>query len=536
MDGPATKVRKRIREACEPCRRKKGRCTGEKPVCSLCARLGQTCAYAGGTRESASLNGLQDAVRSQSSTSYQLVPTVDLPSDEASALEDRVQDLDDKVTEVLEQVRSLASSHEQLRPRTRRTPDLVAPGITNELPVPVPHVTRRAAELYMQFCHCQPLPLFSPNHFANNIMSRDPEARLSIVGLSLRFEHRVRPQSDHQAESAEYLESARTLVMKRIIEGRIELSTLQCLCLLAFADFSDDKSQQARLYLSLASEISRSARVDVFARQGVGATKTEEHVRTLWSVIMLQYLCGSFGSMTTSIDVSLLRYPPRDALNMLASDNKQNGSHSQEGEHDMGVVAYAIQMSEVWYTVRQYVHHRGKEDKYPPWSGQSIYSSIMFRQMELESQMPHKHRFNPSGFADHPISVLSTNRHYWAPWLYLQIIYHAIVCMINHPLLLSIHLRRFHVNQVPELFLQHTADLITSHTEWIIHLLEIAKEKQFDFSDPFLGQCIAIVATIFMQQSYTEDQETRLDKQAKFSVCLRFVQDLGKYWSHVNQM
>ncbi|ETN37423.1 uncharacterized protein HMPREF1541_08414, partial [Cyphellophora europaea CBS 101466] len=32
---------KRIRQACEPCRRKKSRCPGEKPVCSHCARLGQ---------------------------------------------------------------------------------------------------------------------------------------------------------------------------------------------------------------------------------------------------------------------------------------------------------------------------------------------------------------------------------------------------------------------------------------------------------------------------------------------------------------
>jgi len=535
-ESPATKVRKRIREACEPCRRKKSRCTGEKPVCSLCARLAQTCTYAGGTRVSVSLDGLQDATESQSSSFHQFTPNVNFSSDGASALEYRVLDLDDKVTEVLEQVRSLAASHVQGQPSTHHITESVASGMPNDYSVPAPHVAKRAAELYLQFCHCQPLPLFSPNHFVNDIASRDLEVRLCIVGLTLRFEDRVRPGTDHQTESRKYLESARPLVMKRITEGRIELSTLQCLCLLASADFSDGKPQQARLYLSFASEISRSARLDVFARQPVITAKTEEHVRTLWSIIMLQYLCGSFGSMTTSIDVSLLRHPPCDASNALASDNKQNGSHSQEGEHDLGVVAYAIQMSEAWYTVRQYVHHRGKQDKYPPWSGQSIYSSIMFRQMELESRMPHRHRFNPSGFADHSISVLSTNRHYWAPWLYLQIIYHAIVCMLNHPLLLSIHLRRFRVNQVPELFLQHTADLITSHTDWIIHLLEIAKEKQFEFSDPFLAQCIAIVATIFMQQSYTEDQDNRLAKQAKFSVCLRFVQDLGRYWSHVNQM
>ncbi|QRD81193.1 hypothetical protein F9C07_9411 [Aspergillus flavus] len=36
---------KRTRQACGPCRRKKARCPGEKPTCSLCQRLGQRCSY-----------------------------------------------------------------------------------------------------------------------------------------------------------------------------------------------------------------------------------------------------------------------------------------------------------------------------------------------------------------------------------------------------------------------------------------------------------------------------------------------------------
>lgn len=38
---------KRIRQACEQCRRKKSKCSGEKPVCSTCWRLDQQCYYHG---------------------------------------------------------------------------------------------------------------------------------------------------------------------------------------------------------------------------------------------------------------------------------------------------------------------------------------------------------------------------------------------------------------------------------------------------------------------------------------------------------
>ncbi|KAI4750888.1 hypothetical protein E4T52_16553 [Aureobasidium sp. EXF-3400] len=37
---------KRVSQACEACRRKKSRCPGEKPACSLCTRLKQNCVYA----------------------------------------------------------------------------------------------------------------------------------------------------------------------------------------------------------------------------------------------------------------------------------------------------------------------------------------------------------------------------------------------------------------------------------------------------------------------------------------------------------
>jgi hypothetical protein len=42
-DRPA----KRIRQACEQCRRKKSKCSGDRPVCSTCWRLEQNCYYNG---------------------------------------------------------------------------------------------------------------------------------------------------------------------------------------------------------------------------------------------------------------------------------------------------------------------------------------------------------------------------------------------------------------------------------------------------------------------------------------------------------
>ena len=89
---------------------------------------------------------------------------------------------------------------------------------------------------------------------------------------------------------------------------------------------------------------------------------------------------------------------------------------------------------------------------------------------------------------------------------------------------------------VPEVFLQHTDDLTQTHTNWVIHLIDQVKAKDFRLTDPYPAYCVAIVATIFLQQSYADDDEVRTSKQENFTKCLEFVRDLGAYWPRVAQL
>lgn len=45
--GSTGTVSVRARQACEPCRKKKRKCPGERPICSFCRRLNQDCKYGG---------------------------------------------------------------------------------------------------------------------------------------------------------------------------------------------------------------------------------------------------------------------------------------------------------------------------------------------------------------------------------------------------------------------------------------------------------------------------------------------------------
>ncbi|GME22748.1 C6 transcription [Neofusicoccum parvum] len=159
----------------------------------------------------------------------------------------------------------------------------------------------------------------------------------------------------------------------------------------------------------------------------------------------------------------------------------------------------------------------------------------MVQMMEFESHMPYKHRFRPAKFAERPTEELEKQRDYWCPWLFSQVIYHTIMCLLNHPLILSLRLRNFRVS-IPEIFLQHTADLIASHTDWVIHFMDILEEKSFRVTDPFIGNCVAVVATIYLQQSFADDAGIRNEKRNNFLKCLNFVRKLGSHWPHIAQI
>jgi hypothetical protein len=96
------------------------------------------------------------------------------------------------------------------------------------------------AERYLMYCDCQPLPLFHTGTFMQSLRTRDPEIIHSILALATRFVDNAftRGIEDPDQISRDLAEKARNTIMKRVSNGPVELSTLQCLCLLSLIDFS----------------------------------------------------------------------------------------------------------------------------------------------------------------------------------------------------------------------------------------------------------------------------------------------------------
>lgn len=110
-----------------------------------------------------------------------------------------------------------------------------------------------AAETYLLYCDCQPLPLFHRSTFTQTIRNRDPEVLFSLLALTLRFTEDAQLCLNQSDLIRGYVEAARTLISKRIFDGAIELSTIQSLCLLSLVHFTGMLS----LYFHAAADGSR---------------------------------------------------------------------------------------------------------------------------------------------------------------------------------------------------------------------------------------------------------------------------------------
>ena len=283
------------------------------------------------------------------------------------------------------------------------------------------------------------------------------------------------------------------------------------------------------MHSSMGISLAHNAELTSESRELLSVITQEERRRCFWSLFLLKRLHGAdFGILDFTGEENFPWYPESTGK----PSKPDVVSDSTHEALDRGIISCEIQLSEIWFKITRYARRRGKPSNLPPWSPQSEYAVIMAQQMESETRMPQVHRFRPAEFSKKTVEELQNNRDYWGPWIFVQFIYHTNLCLLNHPLLLSLRLRSVK-SEIPEMFLQSTSDLISSHASWITHLIGMLEAKSFKVTDPFLAHCAAIIATIYLQESFVED--SRSEKMDNFAKCLKFVQGFVE-WPHVIRM
>lgn len=200
-----------------------------------------------------------------------------------------------------------------------------------------------------------------------------------------------------------------------------------------------------------------------------------------------------------------------------------------------GLVASMVHLSEAWRMARVYAASRVASDAPPPWHPLSDYSIITQRILDIECNMPLKHRWSGGQFIEESNNGLQRNRHHWGPWLFVQFVYCGVLCLLNHPYLLSLRLRSFH-QTLPQTFIHQSFKLISRQSSWITYFVDLLEERQFLIPDPTLAHCVAVVATIHLQHSFVPNPGLRERSKAGFRSSIRFLRSMGTMWPCVSTM
>lgn len=287
----------------------------------------------------------------------------------------------------------------------------------------------------------------------------------------------------------------------------------------------------ARLHVSLSKNLLQCAGLEVLS--STERTEALESQRKLcWSILILDQLFGMQSRIPTLGDnLHSPRYLDIPRLSLKATVQCQLlplEFYDEMNEKAVGVWSYMIQQIYIWSSVRSYVWSCANGHNKSPWAPDSEYTMINSSLLDLECNLPPFVRFGTSRLSERSKSELQANKHFWLPWLSIQVIYHTHHSVLNHPFLYS--QKQSQHRQGPNIFWKTSAEIAMLHCRWVTHIITLATENDLAVSDPFFAYAAAVAATLHFYYSRTSDPEASSTALDNLQRCRSFITDMAQRW------
>ena len=258
----------------------------------------------------------------------------------------------------------------------------------------------------------------------------------------------------------------------------------------------------------------------------------EERRKLFWSVSFLDSMCGLQVKVPSIIDDI---HNPRYLVvqGMLQHTTAQcpflpQESYNDHGERSLRIWAHMVRMTSLWSEVRHYVSRCAEGQMRAPWQPNSGYTLVNSHLLDMECSFPSFYRYDAAKFSDRAIEEILEKRQYWLPWMRVQITYHTIHSVLNHPFLYSS--RASKPRPGPNAFWRTSSELALLHSTWIARLIGMATKKGLTLADPFFAHAAAVAATLHSYWSRAVDSRVRTTAISNLEICRACVTELGSHW------
>lgn len=255
-----------------------------------------------------------------------------------------------------------------------------------------------------------------------------------------------------------------------------------------------------------------------------GSLHSEESSRIFWSISVLNTFYGtpilipmidddinapSFS--TTTLRPGLARCPPIP---------QEIGVSSLPG-----VWSHSLRLGSLWGQIRVFISRCMEGSAEAPWNLNSDYHALYARSLDLESTHRADLSYNHVRFADRLSEDVKRDKLDWLPWLRMQVTYHTVHCVLNHPFLYSSKSSRqkFGKNS----FWRESSEKALRHCNWVSRILRLPKEKGINLHDPFFAQAAGIAATLNLYWTRENDPNVRTKALENLEICQTLITEMA---------
>ncbi|KAK3174126.1 hypothetical protein OEA41_001370 [Lepraria neglecta] len=558
----AGKERKRLPLACIACRRKKIRCSGEKPSCKHCMRSRIPCVYKVTARKAAPRTDymamLDKRLKRMEERVIKIIPqeerpeplavprAVIKPSAPSQSNSGKKRGADEAFGPQLEE---WAESKVNSSPLKGRHTDESKVNTEGAEYLPSAEIQDHLSEVFFDNVYGQSYHLLHKPSYMRRLRAGTvpPVLILAVCAISARFS--THPQLNTEPaflRGETWAKPARDIALRRYDEPTITILTV--LLLLGLHEFGTCQGGRSWMFAGMATRMAYALQLhreldhDPLGRKNdkkseLSFTDREIRRRTMWSCFLMDRFnsSGTERPMFADEETIKVQLPikesnfqmeipgPTESLdgrvpNPVSSDTGQ----LTDAKDNMGVAASMVRIVTLWGRVIKYLNMGGKErDPHPLWDPKSGFAELRKQANDFKASLPAGLENTRENLMNHAAEKLGNQ------FLFMHIASNQVVLFLHRFAIPTAPGAR-NPKEMPKSFVSEAGPAAIDAANQISTLLNEASE--YHAVAPFLGYCAFLSSTVHVWGIFSKNQSLEASCKRHLASNVKYIGQMKKYW------
>lgn len=575
----AGKERKRLPLACIACRRKKIRCSGEKPACKHCLRSRIPCVYKVTTRKAAPrtdymamldkrLKRMEERVIKVipkeeqgvvASTGRAVVKPPLPPAPPKSAGSSKKRGAESAFGDELEEwansnTVSSDSKHqpdqdvekEPLKRKDSEAQNLLSDGVDK---LPTKAIQEHLAEVFFDYVYGQSYPLLHKPSFMRRLSQGTvpPVLILAVCAMAARFSNHPEVRTEPAFLRGEaWASAARDIALRRYDTPNITI--LNVYLILGLHEFGTCQGGRSWMFggmaqrmayaLQLHRDLDHEPRGDGSEKSELTFTDREIRRRTMWSCFLMDRFNSSGTERPIFVGEHYIRAqlpikdnyyqmevtgPTEDLDGNVPNPVDSNAGQMSDARDNMGISAWLIRLVAIWGRLINYINLGGKErDGHPMWSEESTFCNIKEAIKQWRETLPETLCYTEENLSKYSSEGIANQ------FIFLHIVYHQIVLFTNRFALPTLGTRPKLSKDMPSEFAADASRAACEAANQISILVHEGMDHRV--VAPFAGYSAFLSSTVHVNGVFSGNKSLEASSKQYLAWNVKYLTKMKKHW------